>query len=79
MNIDILFPDDGGKDDEASACVGWLKLLGCQFDSVREAETYVTSRIDDHPQDTHFIIQPVGHWIACTKNTGAFAKDVDTV
>lgn len=79
MNVDILFPDEGVQDDAASACVGWLTLLGCSFDSLHDAETYVTSHVDDHPHNTHFIIQPVGHWIACTKNTEVFAKNVETV
>ena len=74
MNVDIIFPDAAVKDDEQHKCVGWVTLLGNQFDSVQAAESYVNAHVDDYAYNAHFIIQPVGHWIACAHDVESLQK-----
>lgn len=74
MNIDVIFPDAAVEDDENYECVGWLTLLGSQFDSVQAAESFVSTQVDDYAHDTHFLIQPMGRWIACANDIESLEK-----
>ena len=78
MNVHIIYPDSAIQDDDNHACVGWLSLLGQQFDSVESAEAFIDTQVEDYTVDTHFIVQPVGHWIACAKDVSQLSN-VETI